>query len=47
MLGEKIIDTLSQEIKAEFPLVGNNDFQAFKKGRGYHLLKSIDWNINT
>lgn len=47
ILGEKVIDTLSQEIQAEFPSVNNNNFHEFKKGRGYHLLKSINWKINT
>lgn len=44
MLGEKVINTLSQEIKAEFPSVGNHEFQEFKKERDYHVLQSIDWN---
>jgi len=38
ILGEKIISTLSDEIKNEFPSVGNNDFYKFKKARGYDLL---------
>ena len=46
VLGEKVIDTLSQEIKAEFPSVGNNEFQEFKRSRGYHLLNSSDWNLS-
>ncbi len=47
ILGERIISTLSNEIKAEFPSVGSNDFQEFKKLRGYHELKSNYWRINT
>ncbi len=47
VLGEKIISTLSDEIKNEFPSVGNNDFQEFKQNRGYNRLSSEYWNINT
>ncbi|EDN70365.1 type II restriction enzyme HaeII [Beggiatoa sp. PS] len=47
LLGEKVIATLSEEIKNEFPSVGNNDFQNFKKNRGYTSLKSEYWQINT
>jgi type II restriction enzyme len=46
-LGEKIISTLSGEIKCEFPSVGNNDFQEFKNNRGYNNLSSEYWNTNT
>jgi type II restriction enzyme len=46
-LGEKIISTLSDEIKNEFPSVGSNDFQEFKKIRLYNELSSEYWNINT
>jgi type II restriction enzyme len=46
MLGDKIIDTLSQEIQAEFPSISGNDFQKFKRIRKYHSLKNIDWNVN-
>ncbi|MBT4795881.1 MAG: HaeII family restriction endonuclease [Candidatus Marinimicrobia bacterium] len=42
-LGEKIISTLSDEIKNEFPSVGNNDFQEFKNNRGYNNLNSEYW----
>jgi type II restriction enzyme len=42
-LGEKIISTLSDEIKNEFPSVGNNDFQVFKNNRGYNNLSSEYW----
>ncbi len=47
LLGERILSTLAKEIKAEFPSVGSNDFQEFKKQRGYHTLKSSYWSINT
>jgi type II restriction enzyme len=47
ILGERIIATLSNEIKTEFPSVGSNDFQEFKKARGYHNLTSKYWSINT
>ena len=47
ILGERIISILANEIKAEFPSVGSNDFQEFKKQRGYHKLKSDYWGINT
>jgi type II restriction enzyme len=47
ILGERIIATLSNEIKTEFPSVGSNDFQEFKKARGYENLTSKSWNINT
>ncbi len=47
ILGERIISTLANEIKAEFPSVGSHDFQKFKKQRGYHQLKSNYWGINT
>lgn len=46
-LGEKIISTLSDEIKNEFPSVENNDFQEFKNSRGYNNLSNLYWNINT
>ena len=46
LLGEKIINTLSEEIKTEFPSVGNNDFQLFKKNRGYDSLKNKYWKID-
>lgn len=46
ILGEKIITTLANEIKTEFPSVGNNDFQLFKKQRGYHALRSHYWKLN-
>ena len=46
-LGEKIISTLSDEIKNEFPSVGSNDFQEFKSRRLYNELSSEYWNINT
>jgi len=42
-LGERIISTLSDEIKNEFPSVGNNDFQQFKNDRGYNNLSSEYW----
>jgi len=45
ILGEKIISTLSNEIKNEFPSVGNSDFQKFKENRGYNKLKNKYWNI--
>ena len=45
LLGELVISTLSEEIKNEFPSVGNNDFQEFKTNRGYHLLKNSYWAI--
>lgn len=47
ILGERIISTLASEIKVEFPSVGSNDFQEFKKQRGYHQLQSNYWEINT
>jgi type II restriction enzyme len=47
ILGEKIISTLAKEIKTEFPSVGSNDFQEFKKQRGYDRLNSDYWGINT
>ncbi|MCK5522858.1 MAG: HaeII family restriction endonuclease [Thiomargarita sp.] len=47
LLGERVISTLSEEIKNEFPSVGNNDFQNFKENRGYSSLKSEYWQINT
>lgn len=47
ILGERIISTLANEIKAEFPSVGSNDFQEFKKQRGYHKVKNKYWGINT
>jgi type II restriction enzyme len=46
ILGERIISTLINEIKTEFPSVGNNDFQLFKKQRNYHTLHSHYWNLN-
>ena len=46
-LGERIISTLAEEIKNEFPSVGNNDFQEFKSKRGYDNLSSKYWSINT
>jgi len=46
-LGKKIISTLSDEIRNEFPSVGSNDFQTFKNGRGYNSLSSKYWNIST
>jgi type II restriction enzyme len=46
LLGKKIINTLSQEIKTEFPSVGNDDFQLFKKNRGYNSLKNKYWKID-
>jgi type II restriction enzyme len=46
LLGEKIISTLENEIKTEFPSVGSTDFQAFKKKRGYHKLSNDYWKIN-
>ena len=45
LLGEKIINTLSQEIKTEFPSVGNDDFQLFKKNRSYDSLNNKYWKI--
>jgi type II restriction enzyme len=42
-LGERIISTLSDEIKNEFPSVGNNDFQQFKNDRGYNNLSNEYW----
>lgn len=47
ILGENILLTLAQEIKAEFPSVGNNSFQEFKKERNYHKLQSDYWNLNS
>ena len=46
LLGNKIINALSEEIKNEFPSVGNNDFQKFKEDRGYNSLKNKYWSIN-
>jgi len=46
-LGERIISTLSDEIRNEFPSVGNNDFQEFKNNRGYSNLSSEYWGIST
>lgn len=46
-LGEKIISTLSDEIKNEFPFVDNNDFKEFKNNRGYNDLCSEYWSINS
>ena len=42
ILGKRIIATLSNEIKTEFPSVG----QEFKKARGYNNLSSKYWSIN-
>ncbi len=47
ILGEKIISTLSDEIKNEFPSVGSNDFQEFKEARSYNQLCNQYWDINT
>lgn len=47
ILGERIISTLSGEIKNEFPSVGSDDFQKFKEIRGYDKLSNVYWNINT
>ncbi|MDX8376735.1 MAG: HaeII family restriction endonuclease [Mariprofundales bacterium] len=44
ILGERIISMLSDEIKNEFPSVGNEDFITFKEKRGYNLLHSKYWN---
>lgn len=46
VLGKEIISTLANEIKNEFPSVGNNDFQEFKKNRGYDKLSNIYWGLN-
>lgn len=45
-MGERIISMLSNEIKKEFPSVGNNDFQAFKDSRGYSSLSSRYWGLS-
>lgn len=47
ILGDHILKTLSNEIKSEFPSVGNNDFIKFKQDRGYTNLKNEFWHINT
>ncbi len=46
ILGERIISTLSTEIKTEFPSVGNDDFQKFKEQRDYQKMSSEYWNNN-
>lgn len=46
LLGKTIISTLSEEIKNEFPSVGNHDVQKFKENRGYLSLKNKYWMIN-
>lgn len=43
LIGEQVINTLSEEIKNEFPSVGSTDFQNFKKDRGYNILVSDYW----
>jgi hypothetical protein len=45
ILGEKILAILVDEIKNEFPSVGNADFQKFKKFRGYDKIKDDYWNF--
>ncbi|MCK5718703.1 MAG: HaeII family restriction endonuclease [Thiomargarita sp.] len=47
LLGEQVITVLSEEIKNEFPSVGNDDFQEFKENRGYNSLQNEYWQINT
>ncbi|MCI5168379.1 MAG: HaeII family restriction endonuclease, partial [Candidatus Electrothrix sp. GM3_4] len=45
ILGKRIISTLANEIKTEFPSVGSNDFQKFKKESGYSKLRSEYWEL--
>ncbi len=45
ILGSEIISTLSNEIKNEFPSVGNDDFNKFKNERGYNVLSNDYWGI--
>ncbi len=45
ILGSEIISTLSNEIKNEFPSVGNDYFNEFKNKRGYNLLSNDYWGI--
>jgi hypothetical protein len=46
-LGDKVLSILANEIKNEFPSVGNDDFQKFKKTRGYDKLKNDYWTTKT
>lgn len=45
ILGKRIISTLANEIKTEFPSVGSNDFQKFKQERGYDEIRSEYWKL--
>jgi len=46
LFARSLLSTLSTEIKNEFPSVGNDDFQNFKRTRGYDKLESEFWFVN-
>lgn len=45
VLSSRILSTLVEEIKNEFPSVGNSDFISFFESRGYHNVESDFWEI--
>ena len=45
-LAQKLLAALAQEIKTEFPSVGNSDFPQFIRDRGYDRLQDPEWRAN-
>jgi type II restriction enzyme len=44
-LGDRVLMTLANEIKSEFPSVGNQDFINFKTERKYDIIQNADWSL--
>ena len=44
-IGEKVLQTLSNEIKVEFPVTETVEFAKFFNGRGYDKLSDANWEI--
>lgn len=44
-LGPKLLKTIQNELKAEFPTSDQTDFLEFFKGRNYHQIKNEAWTL--
>lgn len=44
-LGPKLLKTIQNELKAEFPTSDQTDFLEFFKSRKYHEIKNQNWNL--
>lgn len=44
MVGDKVLQALSKEIKVEFPSTNDKEFSQFMKKRGYDQLSNPEWN---